>query len=111
MDRLEQDREIVKRIIHEYAALLPSYDGVRAEAIFDDERGHYLLVYAGWDGKRRVHGSAIHVDLRDGKVWVEHDGTKEGIVQELIEAGIPPERIVLGCHHPCQRPYTEFAVA
>jgi hypothetical protein len=111
MDRIEHDRQIVKRIIQEYADLLPSYGDVRAEAIFDDERGHYLLVYTGWDGKRRVHGSAIHVDLRGDKVWVEHDGTKEGIVDELIEAGIPTERIVLGFHHPGQRPYTEFAVA
>ena len=82
---------------------------VLAEPIFDDERGHYLLVYTGWNGKRRVHGSAIHVDLRDGKVWVQHDGTKEGIVDELVSAGIPPERIVLGFHHPAQldltRPY------
>ena len=111
MDRVEQDRQIVKRIIQEYAELLPSYGGVRSEAIFDDERGHYLLVYTGWNGERRVHGSVIHVDLRDGKVWVEHDGTKDGIVEELVAAGIPPERIVLGFHHPSQRPYTAFAVA
>lgn len=111
MDRIEQDRQIVKQIIREYADLLPSYGDVRTETIFDDERGHYLLVHTGWDGKRRIHGSAIHVDLREGKVWVEHDGTKEGIVDDLVAAGISPERIVLGFHHPSQRPYTEFAAA
>ena len=111
MDRVEQDRQIVKRIIQEYADLLPSYSDVQAEPIFDDERGHYLLVYTVWNGKRRVHGSAIHVDLREGKVWVQHDGTKDGIVAELVAAGIPPERIVLGFHPPGQRRHTEFAVA
>jgi hypothetical protein len=111
MDRVEQDRGIVKRIVQEYADLLPSFGDVQAETIFDDERGHYLLVYTGWNGERRVPGSAIHVDLRDGKVWVQHDGTKDGIVDELVAAGIPPGRIVLGLHHPGQRRHTEFAVA
>jgi len=111
MDRVEQERQIIKRIIQEYAEILPSYSEVLAEAIFDDERGHYLLVYTGWNGKRRVHGSAIHVDLREGKVWVQHDGTKDRIVDELVAAGIPPARIVLGFHPPSQRRYTEFAVA
>ena len=95
MDRVEQDREIIKRIIREYASFLPSYSDVQVETIFDDERGHYLLVHTGWDGKRRVHGSAIHIDLRGDKIWVQHDGTKEGVVDELVAAGIPRDRIVL----------------
>lgn len=112
MDRVVTDySRIIRRIITEYANILPSYGNVLAETIFDEERGHYILFYTGWDGKRRVHGSAIHITLRDDKVWVEHDGTKDGIVDELIEAGIPQDRIVLGFHHPDERQYTEFAVA
>jgi hypothetical protein len=112
MDRLDQYRAVIKRILQEYADFLPSYADVQAQTIFDDEHGHYVLFYTGWDGKRRVHGSVIHVDLRDdGKVWVQHDGTKDGIVDELLEAGIPQEQIVLGFHHPSQRKLTEFAVA
>ena len=102
---------IVKRIIEEYAAILPSYGDVAAETIFDDERGHYILFYTGWDGKRRVHGNAIHVTLRGDKIWVQHDGTKDGIVDDLLAAGIPPSQIVLGFHHPNERQYTEFALA
>lgn len=111
MDRIETYREVIKRVIREYASLLPGYANVRAETIFDEEHDSYLLFYTGWDDKQRVHGSAIHIDLRDGKVWVEHDGTKDGIVDELIAAGIPQDQIVLGFHHPDQRKYTEFAVA
>lgn len=110
MDLTEQYREIIKRIIKEYAAILPGYGDVRAETVFDDTHGHYFLFYAGWDGKRRVHGSTIHVDLQGDKVIVQHDGTKDGIVDELIAAGIPTDKIVLGFHHPTQRKYTEFAV-
>ena len=110
MDRVENYREVVKRIIQEYADFIPAYADVTAETVFDDEHGHYILFYTGWDGVRRVHGSVIHIDFRDNKLWVQHDGTKNGIVDELLEAGLPQEQIVLGFHHPAKRKFTEFAV-
>ena len=73
--------------------------------------GKYELVYAGWNGHRRIHGSVIHVDVRDGKVWIQHDGTEEGIAERLVSAGIPPDHIVLAFRHPKDRQYTSFAVA
>ena len=111
MDRIETYREIIKRLIREYADSLPNYADVQAETIFDDENGHYFLFYTGWDGKKRVHGSAIHIDLVGDKVWVQHDGTEAGVVDELLAAGIPQSNIVLGFHHPELRKYTEFAAA
>ena len=53
------------------------------------------MIYTGWDEWRRVHGTVIHVDIRDGKVWIQHDGTEDGIAYEFLEAGIPHEHIVL----------------
>ena len=111
MDRIATYREIVKRIINEYAALKPSYGDIEVETIFDESRDHYEMIYTGWDEWRRIHGSVIHVDLRDGKVWIQHDGTEDGIANELLQAGIPHEHIVLGFHPPDQRKYTPFAVA
>jgi hypothetical protein len=103
--------EVVKKIISEYAALPPSNGEIDIETIFDDTKGHYELVYSGWDGWQRVHGSVIHVDIRDGKIWIQHDGTESGIADELLAAGVPYEHIVLGFHHPDKRKYTPFAVA
>jgi hypothetical protein len=37
--------------------------------------------------------------------------TEVGIANELIEAGVPKEDIVLAFHHPEERKYTEFAAA
>jgi hypothetical protein len=102
--------EIVKRIIREYAAIRPSHGDIDVETVFDEEGGHFEMVYAGWDGSRRIHGSVIHVDIRDGKIWIQHDGTEDGIATELLEAGIPAEQIVLAFHHPRKRQYTGFAV-
>ncbi len=47
----------------------------------------------------------------DGKVWIQRDGTQEGIALELEEAGIPKEAIVLGFKRPELRPYTDYAAA
>jgi ketopantoate reductase len=111
MDRVREYRDIVKRIITEYAQFKPSYGEINVETIFDEERDHYELVYEGWKPSERVHGSVIHVDIRNGKVWIQHDGTEEGIAEELVEAGIPRDHIVLGFHSPEIRKHTKFAVA
>jgi hypothetical protein len=48
-----------------------------------DERGHYELLYTGWEDWRRVHGSVIHIDVRGDKVWIQHDGTEAGVAHDL----------------------------
>ncbi len=100
---------IVKRLLQGYAAIKPSVGDVEVELICDDEHGHYELMQCGWIGLRRVHGSVIHIDIRDDKVWIQHDGTNEHIAQRLIAEGIPQDHIVLGFHAPYKRPLTAFA--
>ena len=84
MDQNARYGEIVKAIINEYAVFKPSYGDVEVETVFDEAGGHYELVYAGWNGHRRIHGSVIHVDVREGKAWIQHDGTEEGIAERLV---------------------------
>jgi hypothetical protein len=57
-----------------------------------------------------VHGSVIHLDIIDGKVWLQYDGTTRPVADELMAAGIPREDIVLGFHPADVRPLTKFAV-
>ena len=111
MDRLAEYGAIVKRILDGIAAQIPDDDAVVTERVYDEARGHYELLRVGWRNKRRLHGIVLHVDIRDGKVWIQHDGTEDGIADELLAAGIPKEHIVLAFHPPYKRPYTGFAVA
>ena len=69
------------------------------------------MIHAGWNGPYRIHGSVLHLDIRNGKVYIQHDGTEEGVADKLVAAGIPPDHIVLAFKPPELRPYTEFAVA
>lgn len=110
MDRLESYRQIIESVLEEYAKLSYAYGDVQRQTVFDRVGDHYLLVISGWDDGR-VHGCIIHLDIINGKVWIQRDGTEDGIAGELEQAGIPKDRIVLGFKRPEIRKYTEYAVA
>ncbi len=83
---------------------------IQAEIIFDTERDRYQLVYVGWRDSKRVYGVVLHVDIIDGKIWVQQDGTEVGIANKLVELGVSKQDIVLGIDPPKMRQYTDFAV-
>jgi len=88
---LDRYRAIVRQLIEEYARIKPSYGEVVTEAIIDPVLDHYELMHVGWDGHRRIHGSVVHIDIKNGRVWLQYDGTNAGVADELIAAGIPRE--------------------
>lgn len=63
-----------------------------------------------WHGQQRVHASIVHLDIRDGKFWLQHDGTNRPVADELEDAGVPREDIVLAFHPVEIRPLTGYAV-
>jgi hypothetical protein len=111
MDRVSEYRKIVQQLIVEYARYRPLNGAIESEAIMDSTRDRYEVVHVGWDGHRRVHGSVIHIDIIDGKVWIQHNGTDQLIAEELVQLGIPAEHIVLDFQPPNLRKHTGFAVA
>src|ERR1700682_4179370 len=91
MDQLDCYRAIVRRLIEEYASYKPAYGDIRTEAAVDREHDHYEVMQVGWKGDRRVHASIIHIDIRDGKVWIEYNGTDARLGEEVGAAGLPRE--------------------
>jgi XisI protein len=111
MDKLEKYRQIIRDVLKPYVSISYANAEIQNQTVFDDETEQYLIVSVGWSKDGRIHGCLIHISIIDGKVWVQRDGTEDGIANELVEAGIPKEDIVLGFHEPDVRPYTGFAVA
>lgn len=111
MDDLASYRVAIRNLIEEYAQYQPARGDVQIEVIFDEANDHYELMCAGWNGPYRIHGSVLHIDIRNGKVWIQHDGTEAGVAEELVRAGIPRDRIVLAFKPPEIRPHTHFATA
>jgi hypothetical protein len=110
MDRDVAYRAIVKRILQEVVDMTPSDEHIRTEFVCDESLGHYQVGQVGWEGKHRVDDVFLHIDVIDGKVWLQHDGTNLRIAEDLVHAGIPKEEIVLGFRHPSRRADTEYAV-
>jgi len=102
-------RTIIEKIFQEYAEFLAD-DEVKIELIFDEKNHRYLLVETGWKNDYRIYGTLLHLDLIDNKVWIQHDGTEDGIADELVKEGIPKKHIILAFKPPEIRPYTGFAV-
>lgn len=111
MDHITRYGQIIRSVLEPYAAIIYANVPVRNRVVFDDQHGQYLIMSEGWDGNRHLHGCLIHVEVLDGKVWVQRDGTEAGVTDELVAAGIPKEEIVLGFHEPAVRKHTGFAVA
>ncbi len=112
MDSLNtQYREVVEKILKDYADFLGSDNQIQVELVFDRERDRYLLIETGWENGYRIYGTLLHIDIIDNKLWIQHDGTEEGIALELVAAGIPKQQIVLGFRSLEERKHTEFAIA
>ena len=106
-----QYRNIVEKVMQNYIEFLGSDDRVQSEFVFVRDRDHYLLVETGWQNGYRIYGTLLHIDIIDHKLWIQHDGTEEGIAVELVAAGVPKEDIVLGFRPLEERKHTEFAVS
>ena len=100
----------MKRVFDDYASARPSHGEIESEVVVDEQKNHFELMHVGWDGARRVHGCVLHADLKDGKVWIQYDGTSEPLAEELHSAGIPKEDIVLAFHPRELRQHTAYAV-
>ena len=101
MEKVDKYRRIVINLIEKYASFKSSYTGIKDYAVCDRQTDNYILLNIGWHPSgHRQHGYPIHIRIKDAKVWVEWDGTDQEIVQQLIDAGIPENDIVLGWNKP-----------
>ena len=110
MASLERYRQCIQQIICQHNQFKPSYGEVEQFTIFDLKGDHYQLVTIGWEGDRRIFSCLIHIDIKNDKIWIQHDGTESGVANELLQLGIPKHKIVLGYHDPNARKLTEFSV-
>ncbi len=111
MDKLEKYRDIVEKVISEYAAIPYAYGEIESRTMFDRAKDSYMLYSVGWNSRGRIHGINIHIDITNDKIYIQHDGTEKGIATDLEAAGVPKTDIVLAWHEPELRKYTEYAVA
>jgi hypothetical protein len=108
---LDEYRSAIECLLRDYASIPYAYGDIRSAVSFDRNHDQYLLITVGWDSGRRVHSCLIHIELIDGKVWIQRDGTEEGVAKELVRAGIAEDHIVLAFQSIERRRHSGFAVA
>jgi len=113
MDQLTHYRCLIKQFLQERAELMHAHpiSGLETLCFFDEERDHYLVLTIGWQNKQRVQYITLLARIRDGKIWIEEDGTEEGLANLLVATGVPKEDIALAFNPPELRHLTHYAVA
>ena len=95
--------QAAQTILEQYRTYLGNDPDTSIELAIDPDRDRYLLIEQGWQGERRIYGTILHLDIIDRQIWIQHDGTETGIARDLIQLGIPSDRIVLGNKSPERR--------
>ncbi|WP_413160274.1 XisI protein [Capilliphycus salinus ALCB114379] len=110
MDKLEKYRQIIQSLLIKYSQFKNSEENLETQLIFDTERDHYQILELGWEDYDRIYNCIIHLDIKDGKIWIQRNTTDILIAEELVEMGIPKEDIILGLQHPYKRPFTKYSI-
>lgn len=112
MEKIEQYRQLLQDVVTEYGEYLNNPDdNLEVQIIIDPVRDHYQLMLVGFREAKRQFGCLFHADIKNGKIWIQHDSTDLGIGEEFLMRGVPKEDIVLGYYTPAMRKYSEFAIA
>jgi len=110
MGKVTQYRKIIQNFLTQYAHYGTGLGDIERQLVFDTINDHYQIIDIGWHNQRRIYGSVLHLDIKEGKVWIQHNGTEIEVGEELATLGIPKSDIVVGFHAPDRRQLTDFAV-
>ncbi len=116
-NKLDRYRNIIIQTLQHYAEMpytrpnINPQDELEKQLIIDTKNDHYQILNIGWEGSQRVYYPIFHIDIKNGKVWVQEDASDSDLVGKLEEQGIEKSDIVLAFQAPYNRPYTGYAVA
>lgn len=96
----------IKHLLSEYESF--NTEETEVTLCFDDERMCYLVMRVGWFQQyKRIHRCLIHIEIDDETVVIQANNTEDPIDTDLIEMGIPKEKICLGFIPADFRAYAE----
>ncbi len=110
LDKVTLKKAII-RVLQEYFEYLGDDPESEIQLVIDEAQDHYLFIEIGWHHNRRIYGTLIHIDIINEKIWIQQDGTEEGIANELVNLGVSPQQIVLAYKTLERRKITDFAVS
>ena len=111
MERLNFYQNCVRELVKRHSESEVTESAIQSQVLIDTENDHYQVLDIGWEGMKRVYHCFIHLDIQDGKIWIQRNMTEADLAQELLEMGVPKDDIIIGLHPPYKRPHTGYGVA
>jgi len=112
MDTLDKTylKQAILTVLQDYLEFLGDDPECTTQIVIDESKSSYLLLEMGWHDNQRIYGTLIHLDIIDKKIWIQQDGTEQGIANELVQLGVPAKQIVLAYKSLDRRKITDFAI-
>lgn len=110
MDKLDKYRTIIKQLLIDQSDGQSLNEDIESEIIFDEERERYLLIDLGWNGHQRFYNCVIHLEIRNGRIWIQRNQTDVPIADKLIANGVAKKDVVLGLQPTYMREYTGLGI-
>lgn len=111
MDKIAKYRKILTKHLESVTQDWSKNPSEEVKSVIDQNGYHFLVVYYGWAEQGHIHTVPIHLEIREGKVWIQENLTEIEIDDDLVQRGIPKSDIVLGMLPPEYRVYSEYAAA
>jgi XisI protein len=106
----ERYRQLIIQLLMRHSSA-PVNGEIMTMPILDQDRDHYQLLDIGWDeAGKRVFQPIIHIDLLDGKIWIQENAMDVDIAKALVTEGVEPLDIVLGLHSRSLRRFSEYGI-
>ncbi|KAM3103621.1 XisI protein [Phormidesmis sp. 146-12] len=104
-------RNIILDVLQEIVERSQVSGSVRTVPVFDETHHQYQILDIGWDeAGHRIFQPVIHLELLDGKIWIQENVTDIDLAKALLEWGVKASDIVLGLHSPSLRRFSEYAI-
>lgn len=112
MDKLKQYKKILKEVFTcQTADPFSNAPTLEQQLIINKEESQFIVMVIGWMEEEYKHFSLLHVQLKDGKVWLHQNNTDEDIGAILEKKGIPKSEMVVGFLTSFERELSDYAVA
>jgi XisI protein len=110
-DKLKKYEKAILSILDDYTQIRYSNINAENKLIADKQNHRYQVVTIGWDKNKFVHDCPMHIDIIDGKIWIQRNMTEIDVASVLTQQGVAKSDIVLGFLSPKMREYSDYALA
>ena len=96
MDRLTRYRDKVKALLSGYVSARGAKISTECQLIFEEANDHSLWIDLGWNESRRIYNPVMHLDIKEGRIWIQENMTDLDPAEDSIDLGVERLDIILG---------------